>query len=305
MRSSRSRKRRVSPRPGKPRPLDDAGSQFTVAAAADRWLATRIATGRNTQNQRKARARAEIYLKPFMGRQLLTKVTANDLREYRLWLEQRPGVHGREHLATSTIAWILGDARNLFYWAVDSGLIDKNPVPRRLLPRIQERPPDHFNDGEIAALLAIPEPYAFVIRLALGTGMRWSELCRLQASDLQDGMLVVHHTKSARLRRVPLDHAPALQAEIRGYRRRLCPYDESAPGNFANLVRRLSGVQDFRIHRLRHTFACRWLRRGGSLAVLQHILGHSTVAMTQRYAKLTDEHVRTEARRLRQGEEWG
>jgi integrase len=105
-------------------------------------------------------------------------VTADDLRAFRLWLEQHPGVHGRAHLATATIAWLLGDARNLFYWAVDSGLIDKNPVPRRLLPRIQERPPDHLSDEEIAAVLAIPEPHAFIIRLALGTGMRWSELCR-------------------------------------------------------------------------------------------------------------------------------
>jgi integrase len=172
--------------------------RLTVAAAADRWLATRIATGRNPHNQRKARARAEIYLKPFMGHRPITTVTADDLREYRIWLEALPGVHGRAHLATATIAWILGDAKNLFYWAVDAGFVDRNPVPRRLLPRIQERPPDHMNDADIAAILAIPEPHAFVIRLALGTGLRWSELCRARTTDLQDGMLVVHHTKSYR-----------------------------------------------------------------------------------------------------------
>ena len=298
MRSRRSRTRRLSPRPGKPRSTGLTDIHLTVAAAADRWLATRIATGRNAHNQRKARARAETYLKPFMGQQLLTKVTANDLREYRIWLEQHAGVHGRAHLATTTIAWILGDARNLFYWAVDSGLIDKNPVPRRLLPRIQERPPDHLSDDDVAAVLSIAEPHAFLIRLALGTGMRWSELCRAQTTDLQDGMLVVHHTKSGRLRRVPLDHVPDLHAEIERHSGRLCPHDENAPGNFATLVRRLSGVQDFRMHRLRHTFAVHWLRCGGSLAVLQYILGHATVAMTQRYAKLTDEHVRAESKRL-------
>jgi integrase len=66
-------------------------------------------------------------------------------------------------------------------------LIDKAPVPRKLLPRIPERPPDHFDDDTMARLLAIPEPHAWVIRLLVNTGIRWSEACRAQASDLQDG----------------------------------------------------------------------------------------------------------------------
>ncbi len=275
--------------------------KLTVAAAVERWLETRVAASRNAHNRNKARARAERYLKRFMGNLLLQKVTANHLREYKTWLERLPGVHAREHLATTTVAWILGDVKNFLYWAEETGLIDKAPVPRRLLPRIQERPPDHLPDEELAKVLAIPEPCAFVVRLAVGTGMRWSELCRAQASDLQDGMLVVHQTKSSKLRRIPLEHAPELMAELRSRVGRLCPYPENGSGNFSQLVRRHSGLATFHFHQLRHTFAVNWLRRGGSLAVLQQILGHSTVIMTQRYAKLTDEHVRAESRRLAGG----
>jgi hypothetical protein len=90
--------------------------KLTMAAAIEQWLVVRVATGRNPHNLRKARARAEKYTKPYMGRLLLSKVTANHLREFRLWLEARPGVHGRKHLAPATIAWILGDVRNLLYW---------------------------------------------------------------------------------------------------------------------------------------------------------------------------------------------
>jgi len=228
----------------------------------------------------------------------LGDVTANDLRAYRLWLEGLPGVHGKEKLATTTVAWVLGDAKNFFYWAVESGLIDKTPVPRRLLPRLQERPPDHLTEAEVAQILRIQEPHRFVVRLALATGMRWSELCRARMSDLQDDMLLVHQTKSGKLRRIPLDHAPELRSEIERRSGRLCPFSEENPGSFALVVRRHSGVQGFHFHQLRHTFAVNWLRRGGTLAVLQQMLGHSTVVMTQRYAKLTDEHVRAEARRL-------
>lgn len=229
----------------------------------------------------------------------LRDVTVDQLRAYRLWLERLPGVHGKDRLATATVAWVLGDAKNLFYWAVETGLIDRAPVPRRLLPKLQERPPDHLTDEEVERIVAIREPHAFVVRLGLATGMRWSELCRAKVSDLHDGMLVVHQTKSGRLRRIPLDHAPGVLAEVEGRVGRLCPYGEGDSGSFARVVRRHSGIERFHFHQLRHTFAVNWLRRGGTLAVLQQMLGHSTVVMTQRYAKLTDEHVRAEARRLR------
>ena len=169
---------------------------------------------------------------------------------------------------------------------------------RKLLPKIQERPPDRLTDAEVKKVLSIPEPHAFVIRLALGTGMRWGELIRAQRSDLEErGVLLIHHTKSWKLRRVPLPEE--LLREVKGRVGRLVPF--SSPGQFNKAVQRLSGVSGFHVHQLRHTFACRWLERGGSPSALQTLLGHSSIVTTQRYGRLSDEAVLREAREIETG----
>lgn len=268
-------------------------ASITVEAAAKRWLASYVATRRNAKGLQLAERRVEILLVPFMGRVKLASVSREDIRAYRLWLER--GGAGRRY-EPQTVAHILSDARCLFYWAVDEGLIDRAPVPRRLLPRIQERPPDRLTDDEVERILRVPEPYGFTVRLLLGTGLRWGELIRARGDDLENGAIVVSQTKSGRVRRVPL--SPELLAEVRLHVGRLTHYGPKSSGAFATTIQKLSGVEGFHAHRLRHTFASRWIERGGSLAALQQILGHSTVVTTQRYARIADDVVAREAERI-------
>lgn len=56
------------------------------------------------------------------------------------------------------------------------------------------------------------------------------------------------------------------------------------------------GVEPFRVHDLRHSFASLWLMNGGSLADLQMSLGHSSPLVTSAvYGHLSEQHRITEA----------
>jgi integrase len=53
-----------------------------------------------------------------------------------------------------------------------------------------------------------------------------------------------------------------------------------------------AGIEDFRFHDLRHTFASPYVMNNGDLLALKEILGHSDLKMVQRYAHLASSHKR-------------
>ena len=61
--------------------------------------------------------------------------------------------------------------------------------------------------------------------------------------------------------------------------------------SFATALK-LSKIQDFKFHDLRHTFASQLVRSGVDLYVVQKLLGHTTPKMTQRYAHLCSDQLK-------------
>lgn len=260
----------------------------TFASAAGRWIEDHVAIRRAGNAVHLATQRMTDHVLPVIGRLRVERIDRAQLIRLRQHLDRKP-------LSRQTVAHILADVRSCLRHA---GL---RPDFRAVMPRIVERAPRRLSDSHVEEIIRVLRERspgaAFVVRLALETGLRWGEVHRLTWADFVEAPhphLVIERTKSGRVRRVPL--TPALAVEM-VHRRALRESGEFvSPTRSANAcaivaVSSRAGVAPWHFHQLRHTFACRWLEAGGGLAELQAILGHSTVRMTERYARLTDRAV--------------
>jgi len=251
----------------------------------------------------------------FTGREL-NSLRAVDVRHY---IDARKA----DGLAAATINREVGllsaainYARREWDWDIP------NPAARRKL-KVPEGRVRWLSRAEAAALLSAAgrDPRAVhlpdFIRLALHTGCRKNELLKLewQRVDLEAELIYLEgtHTKSGRRRSIPLNREAQAALENRAqFRAQHCPDSRwvfchkdgarivSIKTSFTT-ARRNAGIEDFRIHDLRHTCAAWLVSAGVPLTEVRDLLGHSSVTMTERYAHLAPENVRAAVTRLEDG----
>jgi site-specific recombinase XerD len=185
-------------------------------------------------------------------------------------------------------------------------------------PKIAQTEPEVFTPSEEKQLLlAARSPRdRFLIEFLLRTGVRVTELCGITLDDLERVLpdspgpfdCVKVTGKGRKDRRIPLDSGGSefsksiqtyirqirpekaasnylfLSARRRG-RGRSAEYGALTPRAVQVLLNRLGKATGIHVHphKFRHTFATRSLAAGVSPLVLQRVLGHTTLAMVNRY----------------------
>lgn len=146
---------------------------------------------------------------------------------------------------------------------------------------------------------------ADVIRLLLLTGCRRGEILKLKWSEVEGDALRLEETKTGP-RTVWL--SSAAQAILARQPRSGSPYAFPSPKDRARphcehlrlwyLARREAGIEDVRLHDLRHSVASQAVARGIALSTVARILGHTNPTMTLRYAHVSDRDVEAAAERV-------
>jgi integrase len=167
----------------------------------------------------------------------------------------------------------------------------------------------YLGDDEARALLeALRSDVREVVVTALLTGMRRGEILNLKKGAIDFDARLIHltETKTNRARHLPIHDSlvPLLRGACERSRSDFVFTNASGTqlthrvaAIFRQTVRKL-GIQDLRFHDLRHDFATKLRRRGMGLDLIATLLGHSSLAMTQRYAHLGLDELRAAVQQL-------
>jgi integrase/recombinase XerD len=247
------------------------------------------------------------------GRDLATATTAD--------LEAFLAADRDARRAPSTIARRASTLHGVFGFLLEEGARDDDPAAGLAARRAGEHLPVVLTETQVNALLASPSSDDVIdvrdralLELLYGTGMRVSELVGLDLGDVDfDEELVRVTGKGDKQRLVPLGRAAAVAVAAW--------LDDAARGRLLATARRGEGRAVFlnqrgrrltrqgvdlvvrrharrarlpegtSAHTLRHSCATHMLAHGADVRVIQELLGHASVATTQRYTRVAPAHL--------------
>jgi integrase/recombinase XerD len=224
----------------------------------------------------------------------------------------------RRNLDSRSVARHLVTIRHFFRFSLTEGVIDDDPAANIESPKFRQSLPEFLSVEEVDRLLRQPDAKNTIgvrdramIELMYSTGLRVSELCGLQVSDLQmDPGCLRCIGKGNKERLVPVGHKAleAVQAYLREARKELSR-GVASPYLFLNQKgHNLNRIAFWKIlgeygrkaglrkaltpHMLRHSFATHLLDRGADLRSVQMMLGHSDISTTQIYTHVVEERLK-------------
>lgn len=249
------------------------------------------------------------HLAPFFGSMPLNAIGAEEIERFKAMKAEpsfdEKGDEYEGHCAKS-INNHLAVLRKLLNLAAEYGAIEKAPKVKGL--KLGEQEFDFLSFEETPRFLAAAKPeWRPMFYVALKTGLRIGELLALkwEDMDLKTGRLIVKRSmwqgqegtpKGGRRREVPLSATTVAMLKAERHLRGSYVFckDDGKPhthNQLQNLVPqtcRAAGLpKRLTWHDLRHTFASHLVMRGRSIVEVQQLLGHTTLAMTLRYAHLS------------------
>lgn len=211
--------------------------------------------------------------------------------------------------------------RRFYNWLVEQEYIDQSPVARVRAPRIVQDQTEPFDEDDLRRIVNVLNSGSYgmnklrdqaIVATLLDVGLRVSELCAVKMEDtvLASGDITVVNGKGGKRRNVRLGARG--RRTVRRYwlmdrgkygetgplflTRDLHPISRNTVRLMLNRIGKRAGVAPINPHRFRHTMAINAIRAGMPLFQLQSILGHTSLEMVRRYAKIAEQDIAAAAR---------
>jgi integrase len=226
-------------------------------------------------------------LREFFGARDLRDIEPSDVEAFR---QARLKLGNSKSTSNRYLALV----SRLFNLAVQDGYMEKNPA--RYIKKFSEKETKVeriLSRAEDEKLMdACPPHVRDMVFLALHTGMREGEIksLRVDCVDFKTREIRVEYAKSGKYRHVPMDSAVSLMLSSLATTKQVYIFENNRTHKrYVNVYqmfcksRKKAGLHGVRFHDLRHTFATRLADAGAPPSVIQMILGHSDLRITQRY----------------------
>ena len=290
------------------------GGSASVADLAERYMSAHVAQNCNAHTQGIYRGSLANHILPALGMMPLALVERSHVQALHYRLRETPRAANRALAVLS----------KMFSLAAAWGLVADGTNPCRAVRKYREKKRERFlsrdeyrrlgqalAEAEADAMAGVEgavSPYAIAaLRLLMLTGCRLNEILTLRWDDVDRtaGEFRLRDGKTG-TRMVPL--TPTAETVLAGIRR--VPHNPwiivgKQPGSHLPTItaewyrlRARAGLDDVRIHDLRHSYASRALAAGESLSMIGKLLGHADIQSTARYAHLARETERVSAARV-------
>ena len=280
----------------------------TIAELAEQYMAEHVAVRCKPTTARSCRHIFDAYLLQEFGRLRIGEITADQVAALHYRLRKKP-------IMANQVIDVLS---RLYNKAAGSGDAPTSGNPCRFIKKYPTRSCERFlSEREFARLGSVLNELeangkisriaAAALRLLMLTGCRRNEILTLrwQDVDLEHDEIRLRDAKTGP-RAVPL--SPTARQVLAALPRQPDnPWVISGRGHGARLsnlnatwtvVRKKAGLEDVRMHDLRHSYASRALSLGESLPMIGKLLGHHKIQTTARYAHLARHSVKAAAVRI-------
>jgi integrase/recombinase XerD len=233
------------------------------------------------------------------GKTLLEEITKSDLEAF-IEHEQDRG------LMLSTVRTRLHGANAFLGYLIEAGIVRSEVLARRIRLKKPETLPKAMDPDDVKQLLSVidnPRDLA-MITVLLRTGMRIGELLSTTVQDLhiKERRIDIYEGEKNRIGRVVYLSDDAVSAlnvwiKVKDPQKVFFFYAtgsekmsySTAHNIFATYLKKADLIhKGYSLHALRHTFASELLNAGMRIECLQPLMGHTSLDVTRRYARLTD-----------------